>query len=121
MRSVFLSLALIGALAAQARPLPDYETFAAQLRAHLATDEERQSGYTFIERRIEQKLDASGRSTSEAVKVFEVYPGLPGEGRYRRLIEEDGKPVLQGKLAAQDRERQKEAESYASRVSTSTE
>ena len=85
MRSVFLLLALSGALAAQERPLPDYQTFAAQVRAHLATDEERQSGYTFIERRIEQKLDASGRSTSEAVKVFEVYPGLPGEESWKAL------------------------------------
>jgi hypothetical protein len=53
--------------------------------------------------------------------VFEVYPGLPGEGRYRRLIEEDGKPVPQNKLAEQDRERQKDAESYAKRVSTAPE
>jgi hypothetical protein len=107
--------------AAQDRPLPDYDTFAAQVKSRLATDEERQGGYMFVERRSEQKLDASGRPKDDSVKVFEVYPGLPGEGRYRRLIEEDGKPVLQSKLAAQDRERQKEAESYATRVSTSTE
>jgi hypothetical protein len=34
------------------------------------------------------------------------------------LIEQDGQAVPQGKLAAQDRERQKEVESYARRVST---
>src|SRR6202163_1321192 len=113
MRSVFFSVALFGALAVQDRPLPDYQTFAAQVRAHLATDEERQNGYTFLERRIQQKLDASGRSKGDAVKVFEVYPGLPGENRYRRLIEEDGKPVPQGQLAVHDRERQKKVESYA--------
>jgi hypothetical protein len=107
--------------AAQDRPLPDYETFAAQVKTHLATDEERQSGYMFIERRTEQKLDGSGRSKDESVKVFEVYPGLPGEDRYRRLIEKDGKPVPQDTLARQDRERQKEVESYAKRVSTSAE
>src|SRR5580700_4517131 len=106
-RSIFLLLALFGALAAQERPLPDYETFAARVRAHLATDEERQSGYSFLERRIEQRLDASGRSKGETVKVFEVYPGLPGQGRYRRLIEEDGKPVAADKLAQQDRSRLK--------------
>ena len=83
--------------AAQDWTLPDYETFAAQVRTHLATDEERQSGYMFIERRTEQKLDGSGRSKDESVKVFEVYPGLPGEDRYRRLIEEDDKPVPEGK------------------------
>jgi hypothetical protein len=121
MRSVVLSLALVGALAPQERPLPDYETFAAQVRAHLATDEERQSGYTFLERRIEQRLDASGRSTSEAVKVFEVYPGLPGEDRYRRLIEEGGRPVAPDKLAQQDRSRLKEVEAYAQKLSSAPE
>jgi hypothetical protein len=107
--------------AAQDRPLPDYETFAAQVKTRLATDEERQSGYMFIERRTEQKLDGSGRPRDESVRVFEVYPGLPGEDRYRRLIEEDSKPVPQAKLALRDRERQKEVEAYARRVSTSAE
>jgi hypothetical protein len=116
-----LLVLFLAAPAAQDRPLPDYETFAAQVKTHLATDEERQSGYMFIERRTQQKLDASGRPKDESVKVFEVYPGLPGEDRYRRLIEEDGKPVPQGKLALQDRERQKQVESYARRFSTSAE
>ena len=48
----------------------------------------------------------------EGVKVFEVYPGLPGEDRYRRLIEENGKPVPADKLAKQDRERRKDVEAY---------
>jgi hypothetical protein len=47
------------------------------------------------------------------VKVFEVYPGLPGEERYRRLIEENGRPVVPARLARQDRERQQHVESYA--------
>jgi hypothetical protein len=104
--------------AAQDRPLPDYETFAAQVKTHLATDDERQSGYMFLERRTEQQLDASGRPKDASVKVFEVYPGLPSEDRYYRLIEEDGRPVPQDKLTRQDRERQKEVESYAKRIST---
>src|SRR5882672_1452840 len=111
-----LLVPLLATPAAQDRPLPDYATFAAQVKKLLATDEERQSGYTFIERRIERKLDGSGKPTSESVKVFEVYPGLPGEDRYRRLIEEDGKPVPPAKLASNDRGRQKEVESYASKM-----
>jgi hypothetical protein len=113
MRPLVLTVLLAASFAAQERPLPDYDTFAAQVRKHLATDEERQSGYMFIERRSEQKLDAAGRTTSESVKVFEVYPGLPGEDRYRRLIEEDGRSVGKDKLAKQDRDRQNDAESYA--------
>jgi len=98
---------------AQERPLPDFDTFAAQVKTHLATDEERQSGYMFEERRTEQKVDGNGRVTSESAKVFEVYPGLPAEPRYRRLIEEDGRRLVPDKLARQDRERQEEVESYA--------
>ena len=117
MRLAALIILLLVTPAAQDRPLPDYDTFAAQVKKHLATDEERQSGYTFMERRIEQKLDGSGRTKEETVKVFEVYPGLPGEERYRRLVEENGKPVPPAKLAKQDRERQEEAEEYARTLS----
>jgi hypothetical protein len=112
---------LLTSASAQDRPLPDYGIFAAQVKARLATDEERQSDYMFIERRTEQKLDASGRTKDESVQVFEVYPGLPGQDRYRRLIEEDGKPVAQHKLAERDRDRQKEVESYARKISIDTE
>src|SRR4051812_5332082 len=96
MRRTVLALVVLTVAmpAAQGRPLPDYDAFAARVKSRLATDEERQTGYMFIERRTEQTLDASGRPQVESVKVFEVYPGLPGEqGRYRRLIEEDGKAV----------------------------
>ena len=113
MRPLAIALLFLGTAAAQERPLPDYETFAARVKEHLATDEERQSGYMFVERRVEQKIDGAGRPTSESVKVFEVYPGLPGEDRYRRLIEENGRRLVPGKLAHQDRERQEDVASYA--------
>jgi hypothetical protein len=116
MRVVCALLVATSVLAAQDQPLPDYNTFAAEVKKHLATDEERQSGYTFMERRVEQKLDGQGRTTSESVKVYEIYPGLPGEDRYRRLIEEDGKRVPADTLARQDRERQKHVEEYARKV-----
>ena len=119
--ALVLLVAFLAAPAAQERPLPDYDAFAAQVKKHLATDEERQSGYMYLERRTEERLDGSGRSTRESTKVFEIYPGLPGEDRYRRLIEEDGKPVPQAKLAETDRERRKEVESYAKRISTPAE
>jgi hypothetical protein len=102
----------------QDRPLPDYETFAKQVRAHLSRDEERQSGYMFNERRTQEKLDAAGQSHDETVKVFEVYPGLPGEDRYYRLIEEDGHPVSADKLAKEDRSRRQEVEGYSRKISS---
>lgn len=113
MRVALTALLLVAVPYAQERPLPDFDSFAAQVKAHLATDEERQSGYTFVERRIEQKVNASGRVTDESSRAFEVYPGLGSEDRYRRLVEENGKPVSPATLAKQDRERQKAVEAYA--------
>jgi hypothetical protein len=115
-----LALTMAGA-AAQERPLPDFDAFAARVKNRLATDEERQSGYMFVERRTEERLDASGRPQVDSVKVFEVYPGLPGEDRYRRLIEEDGKPVPPDTLARQDRERRQKVEAYARKSSSDAE
>jgi hypothetical protein len=111
-RPLVIALLLIAAPLAQERPLPDFDTFAAQVRTHLATDEERQSSYTYIERRTEQKVDSSGRPTSESVKVYEVYPGLPGQERYRRLIEENGQTIAPETLARKDRDRQQDVDSY---------
>ncbi|MSO56406.1 MAG: hypothetical protein EXQ55_05720 [Acidobacteria bacterium] len=121
MRPFVLALLLLATPFAQDRPLPEFDTFAVQVKAHLETDEERQSGYMFIERRSEQKLDASGRQTSESVKMFEVYPGLPGEDRYRRLIEEDGKRLVPNELAKEDRERRQTVESYGRKLTSESE
>ena len=123
MRFVALALAVscVVAPAAQERALPDFKTFAAEVKKHLATDEERQSGYMYIERRIDQRLDGKGRTTSQSVKVYEVYPGLPGEDRYRRLIEEDGKPVPSPKLAQTDAARRRDVEAYSERMKNQAE
>jgi hypothetical protein len=116
-----LCVPLLTALAAQDRPLPNFDTFSAQVKTHLATDEERQAGYMYIERRTEQTLDASGRIKDQSVSVFEVYPGLPEQDRYRRMIEERGTPVPAATLAKNDRKRQAEVEAYAKKISTSQE
>jgi hypothetical protein len=116
MRAVVAAVLLVVASHAQERPLPDFDTFAAEVKKHLATDEERQSGYVFDERRIEQKVNAAGRVTDESVKVYEVYPGLPGEDRYRRLIQEDGLLTPPDKLAKQDNQRRKKVEEYARKM-----
>jgi hypothetical protein len=112
MRPLVIALLLVAAPLAQDKPLPDFTTFAAQVRKRLATDEERQSGYVYVERRTEQKVDSSGRQTSESVKTYEIYPGLPGQERYRRLIEEDGRRVAADQLARQDRKRKEDVDAY---------
>ena len=42
MRSFLIALLLVSVSSAQDRPLPDFDTFSAQVKKHLATDEERQ-------------------------------------------------------------------------------
>ena len=112
--ALFALLALFAiSLPAQERPLPAFEPFVAEVKKRLQTDADLQTGYAFTERRVEQKLDGDGRVKSESVKVFEVYPGLPGEEPYRRLIEEDGVPVPAPKLEQRDRDRRKKVEEYA--------
>ena len=115
--TLLISAVLAAPLArAQDRPLPDAEPFLRAVRKHLQRDEERQSGYMYVEHRRELKLDKSGRSTKESVKVIESYPGLPGEERWERVIIEDGKPVPAEELARKDREREKKAQEYVRRL-----
>jgi hypothetical protein len=91
------------------------------VKKRLQTDQSLQSSYSYVETRRERKLDGGGRATSESVKVFENYPGLPGEPRWERLISEDGRPVPAEELAKKDRERKEKAEEYARRLSAQPE
>jgi hypothetical protein len=109
------SLRLLGA---QERPLPDQTAFLKETRKNLQTDGSLQSSYMYIETQREVKLDKDGRKTEESVKVYESYPGLPGEPRWERLISEDGVPVSAEELAEQDRERAKKANDMARRLET---
>ena len=112
-----IALVVAGAtLAAQDRPLPDQESFLKETRKHLQTDSTLQSSYVYVETRREQKLDKQGRISEESIKVFESYPGLPGESRWERLISENGRPVPADQLAKQDRERQTKAGGMAKRL-----
>lgn len=115
MRTILVVLLLLGPVQAQDRPLPDFDLFAAEVKRHLATDASLQSGYVFTERRTEQRVNGDGRVTSEHVRVYETLPGLPGEGRQQRLVEEDGRPVPAARLARDDEERRRKAEEYVRR------
>lgn len=103
---------------AQERPLPRLDVLIAQVKARLSSDDTRQSSYMYRERRTEQKLDGAGRPVHTSEKVFEVYPGIPGEPRYRRLIEEDGRAIAPNTLVSEDRKRQRAAEDYVKSLKT---
>ena len=108
-----LSIATAGA---QSRSLPDQDAFLKETRKHLQTDSSVQSSYMYVETRRELKLDKNGRTQEESVKVFESYPGLPGQPRWERLISENGKAIAANELAEQDRDRSKQANAMAKRL-----
>jgi hypothetical protein len=108
--SLAVALLTVTALVAQERPLPEQESFLREVRTRLQTDSTLQSGYIYVETRREQKLDGGGRVDQESVKVYESYPGLPGEGRWERLISENGRPRAASDLETELRNRQKKAE-----------
>ena len=113
---VGLTALFVASLGAQNRPLPDQDAFLKETRKHLQTDSSVQSSYMYVETRREQKLDKDGRMQEESVKVYESYPGLPGQPRWERLVSENGKPVAAGELADQDRDRTKKASDMAKRL-----
>ena len=104
--AILLSAAIAQATA-QDRPLPNAELFLAQARAHLQTDRQLLSQYTFLERETKIHLSKFGTLTTGPVQLFQVYPGLEPDDTYRRLIEVDGKPRDPAELAKDDRRRQK--------------
>jgi hypothetical protein len=107
--------------AANSGGLPNPEHFVAEVRKRLQEDEERQRDFVFFETRREQKLDGAGRPTEQSVKVYESHPGLPGERRWRRLVEEDGERVPQAELDRQDQERRAHVEAQRAAGAASSE
>ena len=109
-RIIASALLSVTALVAQEHPLPDQERFLRDVRTRLQTDSTLQSGYIYVETRREQKVDGRGQVEQESVKVYESYPGLPGEDRWDRLISENGRPRAASDLDKELRNRQKKAE-----------
>lgn len=109
---------VVGAVAAQepptsAVPLPPLEPFLREVRERLEVDSSRQSGYSYRETQRRISIDRRGRRRESPVTVLESYPGLPGEDRWDRVIQRDGKPVPEAELRKKDDERQRKAERYA--------
>lgn len=108
-------------VSAQDRPLPDRQAFLAEVRARLDRDEDRQAGYSYVETRRRFTLDGSGRVRDERRRVLESYPGLPGEPRWERVLEDNGARTSVADLARTDAARQKKAEQFARRMATQSE
>jgi hypothetical protein len=102
--SMLLALCLANdVVRAENRPLPDLETFAAEVRQRLLGDRVLQSQYMYIEHREELNVSKLGKVSTGPVKVYEVYPSVEPGNAYKRLIAVDGKPLPANELERQDR------------------
>jgi hypothetical protein len=108
-------------LVSQERPLPDPEPFLREVRLRLETDASRQLGYSYVETQRRISLDRQGQRREEPATVLESYPGLPGEDRWERVTQREGKAVPDAELRAKDDDRRRKAERYARRVVDSSE
>lgn len=98
-----MSAAFGGPAPQNAAPLPDRDTFLAEARKRLASNDLLQSRYSYRERVTRVRANPFGKIGTGPVEVFEIYPVVGDELSYRRLIERDGVPLSPGELAAQDR------------------
>jgi hypothetical protein len=95
---------VLAPVAAQNAPLPDRDSFLAQARKKLASNELLQSRYRYRERVSELRFNPFGAIGTGPIDVYEVYPVVPGQLTYRRLIEHDGAATPAADLLLADRQ-----------------
>jgi hypothetical protein len=106
---------------AQELPLPDRDSFIADVRKHLKSDERLQSQYTFTERERRTDFDGGGRPQKRSSKTYEVYPSSEKSPSYRRLIAVDGVQVPPRKLEEADRKHREEVLAWVKARTAETE
>ena len=89
--------------AAQDPRLPDEESFFAAVRENMARANREQHRYAYKERRTELHTNPFGRLGTGDVVVYDVTPGPETGVTFRRLLERNGKPVLNSKPERQER------------------
>jgi hypothetical protein len=89
--------------AAQDTRLPDEESFLAAVRENMARANREQHRYAYKERRTELHTNPFGRLGTGDVVVYDVTPGPETGVTFRRLLERNGKPVLNSKPERQER------------------
>ena len=87
----------------QNTPLPDKDTFLAEARKRLESDDRLLGQYTFHERQTRIDFGDGGRVEKKTVREYEVFPSVEGSPSYRRLITSNGVPEAPARLAEADR------------------
>ena len=95
-------------------PLPELDSFAAEVKARLRTDRALQANYTFLERRQEIEVSKLGKVAVGSTKTYEVYPSADPGDTYKRLIAVDGAPIDAKELEKGDAKHRKDLEEQQS-------
>jgi len=91
-------------------PLPELESFAAEVKARLRSDRALQANYTFLERREEIEVSKLGKVSVGSTKTYEVYPSPDPGDTYKRLVAVDGAPIDASELEKNDAKHRKDLE-----------
>jgi hypothetical protein len=83
---------------AQDRPLPDASAFFAAARENLARAGRAQDQFAYKERRTQVHTNPFGRLGTGGAVVYEMTPNPDGPGFTRRVLERNGKPVVNGEV-----------------------
>ncbi len=113
--AVMVLVAIAGAVL-PAQPLPDQDTFFAEVRKRLAGNDLIMSRFSYRERSTELKLNPFGRMGTGPVRVYEVYPHPNDDLTYRRLVERDGRRLTLAEIEEQDREYRETLSDWQRRV-----
>ena len=103
MRGILTGVLLCSSLfvprpSAQDHPLPDASTFFTAARENLARAGRLQDQFAYKERRTQVHVNPFGRIGTGGAIVYEVTPNPDGPGFTRRVLERDGKPVVNGEV-----------------------
>jgi hypothetical protein len=105
-----------GVSAQPSSPLPDQESFFAEVRKRLASNDLIQSRYSYRERSTQVRLNPFGAMGTGPELVYEVYPHPNDELTYKRLVERDGRSLAKEEIEAQDREYRERLQAWEHRV-----
>jgi hypothetical protein len=98
-------------LAASQSALPAEEPFFAAVRENMKRANREQYRYAYKERRTELHTNPFGRLGTGDVVVYDVTPGSEPAVTFRKLLEKDGKPVLDSKPEREERKVRREGPS----------
>src|SRR5690242_20157126 len=92
------------------KPMPNKDSFLAEFRKTLHSDDNLQRQYTYTQKETETTLDGKGIAKKSEVNVYQVIQGAEDWQSYQRQTVKNGVPVSQQELEKRDREEKERVE-----------